>query len=52
MIKLEKIITFEIVSTPPFSNAKLITDEEIKQKKILENMEKRNAIIDELLKED
>jgi hypothetical protein len=52
MIKLEKIITFDIVSAPSISNAKLITDEEIKQKKILENMEKRNAIIDELLKED
>ena len=52
MIKLEKIITFDLVSSPGFSNASLITDEEIKQKKILKDMEKRNSIIEELLKED
>lgn len=51
-ISINEIITYDIVASPALSNAKLVYDDELKQKKILEDMERRNMILDELLKED
>jgi len=51
-ISFDEIITYDIVASPALTNAKLVYDDELKQKKILEDMERRNRILDELLKED
>jgi len=51
-ISIDEIITYDIVAFPALSNAKLVYDEELKRKKILEDMERRNRILDELLTED
>jgi len=51
-ISIDEIITYDIVASPALGSAKLVYDEEIKRKKILEDMERRNRILDELLKED
>jgi hypothetical protein len=51
-ISINEIITFDIVASLALSSAKLVYDEELKRKKILEDMERRNRILDELLKED
>lgn len=51
-VNINTLITYDLVAFPGFKNASLINDEELKQKKILEDMEKRNKILDELLKED
>ena len=51
-ISINEIITFDIVASPSLSSAKLVYDDELKQKKILEDMERRNRILNKLLKED
>ena len=50
--KLENLFIYDIIPAPGFSNSKIINDEDIEWKKVLKDMEKRNTILDKLLKED
>jgi hypothetical protein len=49
-ISIQKIFTYDLVSSPPIS-CNILTDEEVLKIKILEQTNKRNLILDKLLED-